>query len=496
MTLKNFPSLNFIQPASALLMISGIVAGCDGGSSSESSISSSSSLSVISSSSAGVSSSSLAVSSSSLATASSSLPTSSSLPVSSSSEAVSSASAPAVSYDSPGCGKPTNKSSGTYHGATISGATYNNRKYDVRLPNNYDPDIAYPMIVQFHGCSSVTNNTPMEKVAGDEAIIVRGHGVEGDPNRPCWKTSPNHPTRDYVLDMLAEVPNNFCVNTDQIFATGYSSGTWLVNSLACHSGDVFRGMGTVSRGEHFENQNCKGQVGQVYVQDTGDNPGGSVQSRTRALKTNSCSDQTKAINPSPCVDYQGCDAGYPVTWCLTSGLGHSRQDKLAPQVFWDFFQRQMDESEGNPSTPAEPRESSSIEAEAFEANAQVSPFETQNDNGRAIVVWPGVDGQSTEATDTTTGQLHYSLTATASRLNLYATVNFASGTDDSFFYKLEGKDNAWQTQNSVATTGYQEINVGVWSNLTVGQTYVLKIQRREDGAKLDSFRIEGGRFLE
>lgn len=493
MILKNFPNFNFIQPLSALLILSGTLAGCDGGSSSESSVSSSS-LSAVSSSLISISSSSLAPSSSSLNVISSSLSSSSSLPASSSSEVVSSSSAPEISYNSPGCGKPTNKSPGTYHGATIG-----SRKYDVRLPNNYDPDIAYPMIVQFHGCSSVTNNTPMERVAGEEAIIVRGHGIEGDPNRPCWKTSPNHPTRDYVLAMVAAVPNNFCVNTDQIFATGYSSGTWLVNSLACHSGDIFRGMGTVSRGEHFENQNCKGQVGQVYVQDAADGLAGSEQSRARALKTNNCSNQTVPINPSPCVDYQGCDVGYPVTWCQTSGKGHSRQDNLAPQVFWDFFKRQMSESEGAPGTPnipAEPRESSVVEAENFDSNSLVAPFETQSDNGRSIVVWPGVDGQHTDATDAASGQLHYTFTATASRLNLYATVNFASGKDDSFFYKLEGKDSAWQTQNSVATTGYQEISVALWSNLTVGQTYVLKIQRREDGAKLDAFRIEGGKFLE
>ncbi|MDZ7923405.1 MAG: hypothetical protein U5M23_04960 [Marinagarivorans sp.] len=488
MTLKNRPNVNFIQPLSAWLMLSSVLAGCDGGTPPGSSVSSISSLQVVSSSSVSISSSSFA--------AFSSLFSSSSLPAASSRNAVSSSSAPAVSFNSAGCGKPTNKSSGTYHGVTINGPKYGTRKYDVRLPNNYDPDVAYPMIVQFHGCSAVTNNTPMESVAGNDAIIVRGHGVAGDPNRPCWNTSPTHASRDYVLDMVAEVPNNFCVNTDQIFATGYSSGTWLVNSLACHSGDIFRGMGTVSRGEHAENKNCKGQVGQVYVQDTGDNPGGSVESRTRALKANNCSDQTKPISPSPCVDYQGCDAGYPVTWCLTTGRGHNRQDNLAPQVFWNFFRRQMEESEGNRGAPIEPIESSTIEAEKFQANAQVSPFETQTDSGRSIVVWPGVDGQSTDATDTTSGQLHYSLTATANRLNFYATVNFASATDDSFFYQLEGKDNTWQTQNSVTTTGYQELNVGAWSNLTIGQTYVLKIQRREDGAKFDSFRIEGGKFVE
>jgi hypothetical protein len=35
--------------------------------------------------------------------------------------------------------------------------------------------------------------------------------------------------------------------------------------------------------------------------------------RDKVLKQNHCGTQTVAIDPSPCVSYQGCDAGYPVT---------------------------------------------------------------------------------------------------------------------------------------------------------------------------------------
>jgi len=39
---------------------------------------------------------------------------------------------------------------------------------------------------------------------------------------------------------------------------------------------------------------------------------------------------------SPCVRYQGCDPGYPVVWCQTTGQGHNRQDSYAGP-FWTFF---------------------------------------------------------------------------------------------------------------------------------------------------------------
>jgi len=79
-------------------------------------------------------------------------------------------------------------------------------------------------------------------------------------------------------------------------------------------------------------------------------------------------------------------------------------------------------------------------------------------------------------------------------MKLFATVNFPSANDDSFHYKLEGKDNAWGLMNAVSTAGFEEIEVGAWTGLTVGRTYTLKIQRREDGAQLDAFRIQGGEF--
>ena len=135
-----------------------------------------------------------------------------------------------------------------------------------------------------------------------------------------------------------------------------------------------------------------------------------------------------------------------------------------------------------------------IEAEDYDAASQVQPFESQSDNGRTIVVWPGTGDQSTEALDNGAGQLFYSIVAAASSATLYATVNFSDATNDSFFYKLEGKDATWAAQNNTSTAGYEELEIATWNGLTPGQAYTLKIQRREDGAKLDSFRLDGGGF--
>ncbi len=216
------------------------------------------------------------------------------------------------------------------------------RSYDVWLPNNYDPNRPYPMVLLLHGCGSSTNNVPMEGQTGEDAIVVRGKGTDGT----CWFTGANQPDVPYLDAIVEDVQARFCVNPDQLFAVGYSSGSWLASMLSCIRGDVFRGIATVTGGEPGGTSGCMGQVGRMYVHDANDNDNlisWDTPSRDRMIATNNCSTTTMPVDPSPCVEYQGCDPDYPVVWCQTSGQGHSRQDNLAAPAFWKFFQRLMAE---------------------------------------------------------------------------------------------------------------------------------------------------------
>ncbi|MDZ7925616.1 MAG: DUF1592 domain-containing protein [Marinagarivorans sp.] len=150
-------------------------------------------------------------------------------------------------------------------------------------------------------------------------------------------------------------------------------------------------------------------------------------------------------------------------------------------------------SSSSSSSPAVASSSPTIEAEKFDGASPASPFAVQADGNRTIVVWPGQGATNAAPADNVAGQLFYTLIPSTANLTLYATVNFASGDDDSIHYKLDGAGN-WATINNAGTVGYKEILVGTWNNLTPGKAYTLKIQRREDGAKLDSFRVDGGNF--
>lgn len=66
-----------------------------------------------------------------------------------------------------------------------------------------------------------------------------------------------------------------------------------------------------------------------------------MAARDRILKINACvgTDTVPydAGTPSPCVQYTGCPAAYPVVWCPTTGKGHSDQIPISTTGFWKFW---------------------------------------------------------------------------------------------------------------------------------------------------------------
>jgi poly(3-hydroxybutyrate) depolymerase len=213
-----------------------------------------------------------------------------------------------------------------------------NRPYSVRLPTGYDPMRAYPVVVLLHGCSGGTNNVPMETETGADAILVRGTGSAANT---CWETGADSADVAFFDAMVADAKMRFCTDENRFFAVGYSSGSWLVNQLTCIRADVLRGAASVAGGESARGD-CGSPVARIFLHDEDDNDNqieDSERARDRQLTQNMCDEAAAPmpVDPSPCVLYQGCAAGYPVQWCPTMGKEHGRQDDFAPELFWNFF---------------------------------------------------------------------------------------------------------------------------------------------------------------
>jgi poly(3-hydroxybutyrate) depolymerase len=212
-----------------------------------------------------------------------------------------------------------------------------NRPYSVWLPTGYDPMRAYPVIVLLHGCGNGTNNVPMERQTGADAIVIRG---TGSASGTCWESGANSADVTFFDAMVADTKQRFCTDTGRFFVVGYSSGSWLANQLGCIRANVLRAGATVAGGNPGT-RNCMGKFAHMFVHDRGDTSNqisGSISARDRLLDVNSCGTETAPQDPSPCVRYQGCDPGYPVVWCETMGQNHNRQDNVTAPAFWKFFQ--------------------------------------------------------------------------------------------------------------------------------------------------------------
>jgi poly(3-hydroxybutyrate) depolymerase len=235
-----------------------------------------------------------------------------------------------------GCGMSSSLATGAWVEQTLDVAG-TARTYFVWLPDGYDPTRAYPVIYQFHGCADYRewNNPPIERESGADAILVRGRAVG-----PCWDTSATGPDVAFFDALVAHMEASFCADPARRFVTGYSSGAFMSHRLACVRGDLIRGVATIAGGH--TRRMCAGQVAALLIHDRDDgvvNISSSRDTRDALLSVNGCNADAPRTPTAyaPCERYAGCDDGFPVVWCETSGRGHSRQDELAAPAFWDFF---------------------------------------------------------------------------------------------------------------------------------------------------------------
>lgn len=132
-----------------------------------------------------------------------------------------------------------------------------------------------------------------------------------------------------------------------------------------------------------------------------------------------------------------------------------------------------------------------LELEDYANQFLFSPLSVQSSSaasGGAYISWPNNGGNqiNTTTSTSTNGQVAIDFaTSDATSVSISVRASFATGDDDSFFYKLDS--GAWQTQNNTQTSSWETINLGNFS-VSAGN-HTLLILRREDGSLLDSLAL-------
>ena len=240
-----------------------------------------------------------------------------------------------------GCGTSTSLQSGRAS-IDVSGTA---REYILALPSGYDASHPYRLIFGFHWSGGVANDVASGQIIGGpyyglqsrsagSAIFVAPEGLNKG-----WANTGGGDIA-FVKAMLAYFEANLCIDQSRIFSTGFSYGGMMSDEIGTEMGDVFRAIAPMS--DACYSGGCKATNNHPIAvwMAHGDNDttvplADGMTALNKFLTKNGCGTETTPVDPSPCVQYQGCMTGYPVTWCKFSG-GHMPWSP-APDAVWAFF---------------------------------------------------------------------------------------------------------------------------------------------------------------
>jgi poly(3-hydroxybutyrate) depolymerase len=244
------------------------------------------------------------------------------------------------------------------------------RRYILNVPTNYDNTKPYKLIFAWHQLDG--NDKQMYangyyhllNLSGNSAIFVAPNGQKN--GAPCTGTGngesgcgwPNTNNSDLALAdaVLAQIEQNFCVDTNRVFATGWSYGGSMSYKHACERGlggtkggvaGYVRGIAVYSGAQLSGSCTPTQAVAYYGSHGTGDTvlgyDGGVTLARNFAT-ANGCTWTTPTRVTSGnhvCTNMTGCRTGYPVEFCSFNG-GHTPDPSDGGtswqyQLVWNFF---------------------------------------------------------------------------------------------------------------------------------------------------------------
>lgn len=242
---------------------------------------------------------------------------------------------------SAGCGKTRTLQNGA--GSVQSGGK--SRKYALRVPDDYDNDHPYRLILSFHGATGNSGQVApsyfgLWSLSEGSTIFIAPDAVGG-----IWSAGDDV---TFVDDILKQVTGDLCIDTSRIELEGFSQGGAMVWTLACARPDVYRAAVVHSGGGLPRPASCQPVpfMSSLGQQESGG--AGQTSNSDFFAKQNGCTVESLAKAPRgghACSDYKGCSEGNPTRWCDYDG-GHTPSPNDAgqnmswmPQEVWSFLSK-------------------------------------------------------------------------------------------------------------------------------------------------------------
>jgi poly(3-hydroxybutyrate) depolymerase len=229
------------------------------------------------------------------------------------------------------------------------------RTYVLSVPEGYSPNTPLALVFGWHGRGGTglqaQQTFAIEPAAAGGAIFVYPDAAYSGPD---WDYSPTGIDVDLFDALVSYLAGSYCIDRNRIFSTGLSAGAYFTNLLGCSRGDVLRAIAPVAGGLPGALA-CAGNVGAWIAHASNDDlvdiTTVGIPERDFWVSRNGCSTTLApvAVDPSDCVEYQGCLPDLPVVWCVHTE-GHNWPTSMAncrdggvcfdagPAV-WAFFAR-------------------------------------------------------------------------------------------------------------------------------------------------------------
>ncbi|MEV4773334.1 ricin-type beta-trefoil lectin domain protein [Micromonospora humida] len=231
-----------------------------------------------------------------------------------------------------GCGKAPTLTSGK---RTITSGGQN-RSYILRIPDNYDSNHPYRLVFSFHWVGGTAEQVDNGSTSGIEwsyyglrvdrygkgnTIFVAPQGINNG-----WGNS-NGQDLTFVDDMIRQIEGGLCVDTTQLFASGFSYGGAMTYAIACARATTFRGVIVYSGGVLSGCQGGTQPIAYFGIHGLRDGTlpiSGGRSMRDRFVQNNGCTRQNPPEPPQGSLAhivtwYTGCRTGYPVVWGAFDG---------------------------------------------------------------------------------------------------------------------------------------------------------------------------------
>ncbi len=130
--------------------------------------------------------------------------------------------------------------------------TLNERSYVLALPQNYQANKNYKLLLAFHGSGGSGKN--MQNIAGferlsDEYIVVYPDSKIEEWNDGCQCNKTHRlgiDDLDFVDKLIVDVTSRYSVDIGQIYAAGFSQGGLFAQNLLCNRSEVFKGIASIA----------------------------------------------------------------------------------------------------------------------------------------------------------------------------------------------------------------------------------------------------------